>query len=65
MSAENMCVYGGGINYCMLRIAMDAFAQAGMVRLSVNAERSEILPQSEKRDLFANGLLAELKAQLT
>ena len=65
MSAENMCVYGGDINYCMLRIGLDALAQAGMVKLAPDAERCELIPTSHKRDLFSQGLLADLKAQLS
>ncbi len=60
MSAEEMCVSGCGVNYCMLRITLDAFAQAGMIELSPNAERAVPLPVTQKRDLFAEGLLAEL-----
>lgn len=63
MSAEDMCVYGGDINYCMLRIAFDAFAEAGMIRLQPDAQRCEVVRIKEKRDLFANGLLSELTAQ--
>ncbi len=65
MSAEDMCVYGGNINYCMLRIALDAFSEAGMVSLSPNAGRSVIVANAPKRDLFSQGLLHELKKQLT
>ena len=65
MSAENMCVYGGDINYCMLRIGLDALAQAGMVKLAPDAERCELIPTAHKRDLFSQGLLADLKAQLS
>ncbi|MBQ8170415.1 MAG: single-stranded-DNA-specific exonuclease RecJ [Oscillospiraceae bacterium] len=64
MSAEDMCVYGGNINYCMLRIALDAFAEAGMISLAPGAERSTVIPAGGKKDLFSQGLLAELKAQL-
>lgn len=64
MSAEDMCVYGGEINYCMLRIAIDAFAEAGMVSVSAGAQRAEIIPVKEKRDLFSQGILADLKDQL-
>ncbi len=64
MSAEDMCVYGGSINYCMLRIALDAFAEAGMISLSADAARCTVLPVKEKRDLFSQGLLAELTAKL-
>ncbi|MBQ4166171.1 MAG: single-stranded-DNA-specific exonuclease RecJ [Oscillospiraceae bacterium] len=64
MSAEDMCVYGGDVNYCMLRIALDAFAEAEMVTITPNAERSSVLPVREKRDLFKEGLLAELKVRL-
>lgn len=63
MSAEEMCLYGGSnVNYCMLRITLDAFAQAGMVELSPDAQSAAVIPVTEKRDLFANGLLAELNS---
>lgn len=60
LSAEEMCLSGCGINYCMLRITLDAFAEAGMISLSADAQRAEVIPVREKRDLFAQGLLAEL-----
>ena len=63
-SAEEMCLTGCGINYCMLRITLDAFAEAGMITLGENAERAEITPSAPKKDLFSSGILAELKKQL-
>lgn len=64
MSAEDMCVYGAGVNYCMLRIGLDAFAEAGMIKQAADAQRCSMLPVREKRDLFAQGLLAKLKTEL-
>lgn len=63
MSAEDIAVYCGGVNYCMLRITLDAFAQAGMIELAPGAERAEMIPVKTKSDLFATGLLADLKRQ--
>lgn len=60
MSAEEMCVYGCGINYCMLRITLDAFAEAGMIELDADAQSARIVPVKQKTDLFAQGLLARL-----
>lgn len=60
MSAEEMCVYGCGINYCMLRITLDAFAEAGMIELDPDAQGARIIPVKQKTDLFAQGLLAQL-----
>ncbi len=65
MSVEDMCIYGGDINYCMLRIAVDAFAEAGMISVSAGGERTELIPVNEKRDLFSQGILAQLRSQLT
>lgn len=65
MSAEDICVYGGDINYCMLRIGLDALAEAGMIRLSADAHRCTVIPAGGKKDLFSQGLLARLKEQLT
>ncbi len=62
ISAEDICVYYGDINYCMLRIALDAFSQAGMVEFSPGAENIKIIPKKGKTDVFASGILAKLKA---
>ena len=62
MSAEDMCVYGGsGLNYCMLRIALDTFASAGMAEQSADAGEVRLIPVSTKTDLMASGFLAELR----
>lgn len=65
MSAEDMCVYGSNVNYCMLRIALDAFAEVQMVELTPEAGRCTVLPTNKKHDLFASGILADLKAQMS
>ncbi|MDE6728529.1 MAG: single-stranded-DNA-specific exonuclease RecJ [Oscillospiraceae bacterium] len=61
MSAEELAIFDGSVNYCMLRITLDAFAEAGMIEYANDAPR--IVPVKEKRDLFANGIIAELKKQ--
>ncbi len=64
MNAEDMCVYGGmNINYCMLRIGMDALSEAEMIEIKPDG-RTELLPVTAKRDLFGEGLIARLKSQL-
>lgn len=63
MSAEELCVYGGsGMNYCMLRIALDAFTSAGMAEQSADAGEIRLVPVSQKTDLMASGFLAELRS---
>lgn len=59
MTAEEMAVFGGTVNYCMLRVTLDAFAEAGMIEFSETGE-PRIVPVKQKRDLFAGGLLAKL-----
>lgn len=61
-TAEELAVFDGSVNYCMLRITLDAFAEAKMVELGENCT-PKILPVTEKRDLFASGLLFELNGQ--
>lgn len=61
-TAEELAVFDGSVNYCMLRITLDAFAEAGMVELGEDCA-PKILPVTEKRDLFASGLLFELNKQ--
>ncbi|MBD5128409.1 MAG: single-stranded-DNA-specific exonuclease RecJ [Ruminococcaceae bacterium] len=61
-TAEELAVFDGSVNYCMLRITLDAFAEAKMVGLDSGGV-PKILPVTEKRDLFASGLLFELNKQ--
>ena len=61
-TAEELAVFDGSVNYCMLRITLDAFAEAKMVELGEDCT-PKILPVTEKRDLFAGGLLFELNKQ--
>lgn len=66
MSAEDMCVYGGsGLNYCMLRIALDTFASSGMAEISADAGEVRLIPVSQKTDLMASGFLADLRRSLS
>lgn len=66
MSAEEMYLYGGGeLNYCMLRIALDVFAAAGMAEISADAGEIRLIPVKQKTDLMSVGLLAELRRSLT
>ena len=65
MSAEDMFVYGGSeLNYCMLRIALDAFASAGMAEQSADAGTVRLIPVAAKTDLMASGFLADLRKSL-
>ena len=44
MSAEELCIYGGSdLNYCMLRIALDTFASAGMAEQSADADTVRLI----------------------
>ncbi len=61
-TAEELAMFDGSVNYCMLRITLDAFAEAKMVELGGDCT-PRILPVTEKRDLFASGLLFELNKQ--
>lgn len=64
MSPEELSVFGGlGANYCMLRTALDAFAEAEMITCENGAPK--VAPVKEKKDLFAEGrLIARLKQQI-
>ena len=66
MSAEEMCVYGGGdLNYCMLRIALDAFSEAGMAQVSADGESVTLIPVNTKTDLMATGVISRLRQSLS
>lgn len=65
MSAEELCLYGGSeLNYCMLRIALDTFASAGMAEQTADAGEIRLIPVKQKTDLMASGFLAELRRTL-
>ena len=61
MTPEELAVFDGSVNYCMLRITLDAFAEAGMIEYVNGAPKAA--PVSGKHNLFASGLIAELKKQ--
>ncbi|MCM1165785.1 MAG: single-stranded-DNA-specific exonuclease RecJ [Lachnospiraceae bacterium] len=63
-TAEELATFDGSVNYCKLRITLDAFAEAKMIELDENCA-PKILPVTEKRDLFASGLLSELKKRFS
>ncbi len=63
-TAEELAVFDGSVNYCMLRITLDAFAEAKMAELGADCS-PKVLPVTEKRDLFASGLLFELNKQFS
>lgn len=66
MSAEEMCVYGGGdLNYCMLRIALDAFSEAGMAQVSADGGSVTLIPVTTKTDLMATGVISRLRRSLS
>lgn len=62
-TAEELAIFDGSVNYCMLRITLDAFAEAKMIEYAENGA-PKVVP-AEKRDLFADGLLHELNAMFT
>lgn len=63
MTPEELAVFNGSVNYCMLRITLDAFAEAGMIAYENGAPK--VVPVKEKHDLFASGIIAELSKQFT
>lgn len=62
MTPEELAVFNGSVNLCMLKITLDAFAEASMIEYKNGAPVT--VPVKEKRDLFKSGLLAELTEQL-
>ena len=58
MTPEELALYGDTVNYCMLRITLDAFAEAGMIEYINGAPK--VKPVEGKRDLFKSGLLSRL-----
>lgn len=63
MSPEELAVFDGSVNFCMLRITLDAFAEVGMIEYANGCPR--VIPVKEKHDLFAEGIIAELKKRFS
>lgn len=58
LTLEQLAVFDGSVNYCMLKIAVTAFCEANLAQF--DGERARIVPAKEKKDLFKEGILARL-----
>lgn len=61
-TTEELAMFDGSVNFCMLSITLDAFCEAGMA--SIDGGCPKIVPKKEKTDLFKQGLLAKLNSEL-
>lgn len=63
-TAERLFGMYGSVNYCKLRVTLDAFADAGIISVSESGE-IELAANVQKQDLFADGsYLDRLKTSL-
>lgn len=58
LTLEQLAVFNGSVNYCMLKIAVTAFCEANLAQF--DGERARLVPAKEKKDLFKEGILARL-----
>ena len=58
LTLEQLAVFNGSVNYCMLKIAVTAFCEANLAQF--DGERARLVPAKEKCDLFKEGILARL-----
>ena len=58
MTLEQLAVFDGSVNYCMLKIAADAFLEAGMFEQS--GQYLKPVKLEGKRDMFKEGLLSRI-----
>ena len=56
-----MQLYGAGINYCKCRIALDIFAELGLVQYTDGEAAIHRLPAQRRMDLSQSAILAELQ----
>ena len=49
----------------MLRIALDAFSEAGMAQVSADGGSVTLIPVNTKTDLMATGVISRLRQSLT
>lgn len=62
-TVEELAIFDGSVNLCMLKITLDAFKEAGMIEHKNGAPVR--VPVKKKVDLFNTGLLAELRKTLS
>jgi len=53
-----------GVNYCMLRVTLDVFAESGLLAIDPVSGGIELIKRSEKADLSKSAFLASLKELL-
>ncbi|MGN0640829.1 MAG: single-stranded-DNA-specific exonuclease RecJ [Oscillospiraceae bacterium] len=58
LTLEQLAVFNGSVNYCMLKIAVTAFCEANLAQF--DGERARLVPAKEKKDLFKEGILARI-----
>lgn len=58
LTLEQLAVFNGSVNYCMLKIAVTAFCEANLAQF--DGERARLVPAKEKKELFKEGILARI-----
>ena len=59
-----MSIRSASMNYCKLRIILDAFMQTGLCSISASSQRVRLLPVKEKVDLDSAEILTRLRSKI-
>ncbi len=59
-----MHVCSASMNYCKLRIILDAFVQTGLAELSLSTHRVRLLPVTQKVDMDSADVLKKLRTKI-
>ena len=59
-----MSIRSASMNYCKLRIILDAFMQTGLCSISASSHRVRLLPVKEKVDLDSAEILTRLRSKI-
>ena len=59
-----MSLRSATMNYCKLRIILDAFVQTGLSVLSASANSVKLLPVTQKVDLDSADVLTRLRSKI-
>ena len=60
-----MSLRSTSMNYCKLRIILDAFAQTGLCEISASAHSVKLLPVTQKVDLDSAEVLTRLRSKIS
>lgn len=60
-----MKMIGSNMNYCKLKLCIDAFAELGLIKFVPSVQKIKIIPVTEKVDLNSSKILNDLRCKIS